>query len=225
MSRYERLEKLIGTEKLNKLKNSKIIIFGLGGVGSYACETLARSFIGKMTLVDYDTVDETNINRQLCALDDTVGKLKTEIMAQRIRLISPETQIKIINQMYLPENRDLFNLDEYDYVVDAIDNITAKIDLAKYCFENEIPLISAMGTGNKMHPELLQISDINKTSVCPLCKVMRRELKKRNINKLTVVYSKEEPLVKYSNLISSSAFVPAAAGIMLASYVVNQLIG
>lgn len=225
MSRYERLELLIGKEKVDKLKSSEIIIFGLGGVGSYVCETIARSFVGKITLVDYDKVTESNINRQLCALDSTVGRYKTEVMAERIHLISPETEVKIINKRYTVENRFEFDLNKYDYVVDAIDTISAKIDIAKFCFENEIPLISVMGTGNKLHPELLQISDINKTSVCPLCKVMRRELKKRNIKKLTVVYSTEEPKVKYSDVISSCAFVPAAAGVMAGSRVINDLIG
>ena len=181
MTEFSRTERLIGKDSISKLKNANIIIFGLGGVGSYAAEALARCGVGKITVVDKDTVDITNINRQLYALHSTVGKNKAEVAKERILDINPQCRVTPIVKMYLPENSEEFNLSQYGYIVDAIDNVTAKIDLAVRAQELDIPIISSMGTGNKLDPTAFKISDIYKTSVCPLCRVMRRELKKRNV--------------------------------------------
>lgn len=223
MDIFSRTERLIGEDALRKLQNSNIIIFGLGGVGSYTAEALARSGIGKMTVVDKDTVDITNINRQLYALHSTVGKPKAEVAKARILDINPECEITAIQKMYLPENAEEFNLSQYDYIVDAIDNVTAKIDLAIKAEQLGIPIISSMGTGNKFDPTAFKVSDIYKTSVCPLCRVMRTQLKKRGVKKLKVVYSEEMPKTDGERTPASISFVPPAAGLIIAGEVIRYI--
>lgn len=225
MDIFSRTERLIGEDALQKLQNSNIIIFGLGGVGSYTAEALARSGIGKMTVVDKDTVDITNINRQLYALRSTVGKPKAEVAKARILDINPECEITAIQKMYLPENSEDFVLSQYDYIVDAIDNVTAKIDLAVKAEQLGIPIISSMGTGNKLDPAAFKVSDIYKTSVCPLCRVMRTQLKKRGVKKLKVVYSEEMPKTDGERTPASISFVPPAAGLIIAGEVIKNIIG
>lgn len=223
MDIFSRTERLIGKDALRKLQNSNIIIFGLGGVGSYTAEALARSGIGKMTVVDKDTVDITNINRQLYALRSTVGKPKAEVAKARILDINPECEITAIQKMYLPENSEDFNLSQYDYIIDAIDNVTAKIDLAVKAEQLGIPIISSMGTGNKLDPTAFKVSDIYKTSVCPLCRVMRTQLKKRGVKKLKVVYSEEMPKTDGERTPASISFVPPAAGLIIAGEVIRDI--
>lgn len=224
MDIFSRTERLIGKEALLKLQNSNIIIFGLGGVGSYTAEALARSGIGKMTVVDKDTVDITNINRQLYALRSTVGKPKATVARDRILDINPECEITAIQKMYLPENSEDFNLSQYDYIIDAIDNVTAKIDLAVKAEQLGIPIISSMGTGNKLDPTAFKVSDIYKTSVCPLCRVMRTQLKKRGVKKLKAVYSEEMPKSDGERTPASISFVPPAAGLIIAGEVIRDII-
>lgn len=224
MSEFSRTERLIGFESLKKLKSSNIIIFGLGGVGSYAAEALARCGIGRMTVVDKDTVDITNINRQLYALHSTIGRNKAEVAAERIRDINPECEVTPLVKMYLPENSNEFKLSEYDYIIDAVDNVTAKIDLAVKAEALNIPIIASMGTGNKLNPSAFKISDIYKTSVCPLCRVMRRELKKREVKRLKVLFSEEEPITDGERTPASISFVPSVAGLMIAGEVVKDII-
>ena len=221
---FSRTERLIGKENLEKLKNANIIIFGLGGVGSYVAEALARSGVGKMTVVDKDTVDVTNINRQLYALHSTVGKAKADVAKERIFDINPECQVTPIVKMYLPENADEFNLADYDYIIDAIDNVTAKIDLAIKSQELNVPMIASMGTGNKLDPTAFKITDIYKTDTCPLCRVMRRELKARNVKKLKVLYSTEIPKNDGERTPASISFVPSVAGLIIAGEVIKDLI-
>ncbi len=223
MNEFSRTERLIGTDALEKLKNSNIIVFGLGGVGSYVVEALARSGVGRLTLVDKDTVDITNINRQLYALHSTVGKEKTAVARERISDINPNCKITAITKMYLPENAEEFNLSQYDYIVDAIDNVTAKIDLAVRAEKLNIPIISSMGTGNKLNPTAFKITDIYKTDTCPLCRVMRRELKARGVGALKVLYSSEIPKNDGERSPASISFVPSAAGLIIAGEVIKDL--
>lgn len=222
--RFSRTVRVMGEDALRKLSESSVIVFGLGGVGGAAAESLVRTGIGKIGIVDKDTVDITNINRQIIATDKTVGMNKTDAMEERILSINPQIKIDKYNLFYLPETADEINLEEYDYVVDCIDNVTAKIELICRAKRDGVPVISSMGTGNKLHPEMLEISDIKKTSVCPLARVMRRELRNRGIDKLPVVYSKEEPVRTDSSVPGSTSFVPPVAGYLISSYVVNQLI-
>ncbi|MBQ4644297.1 MAG: tRNA threonylcarbamoyladenosine dehydratase [Clostridia bacterium] len=224
MNEFSRTERLIGTDNLLKLKNKNVIIFGLGGVGSYVAEALARCGIGRMTVVDKDTVDITNINRQLYALHSTLGRSKADVAKERILDINPECEVTSIVKMYLPENADEFNLSQYDYIVDAIDNVTAKIDLAIKSPEMHIPIISSMGTGNKLDPTAFKITDIYKTDTCPLCRVMRRELKSRGIRKLKVLYSTEIPHNDGERTPASISFVPSTAGLIIASEVVKEML-
>ena len=224
MLEFSRTERLIGTENLEKLKNKNIIIFGLGGVGSYVAEALARCGIGKMTVVDKDTVDITNINRQLYALHSTVGKNKADVAKTRILDINPECEVTSIVKMYLPENADEFELAKYDYIVDAIDNVTAKIDLAIKSQELGIPMIASMGTGNKLDPTAFKITDIYKTDTCTLFRVMRRELKARGVKKLKVLYSTEIPKNDGERTPASISFVPSTAGLIIAGCVVEELL-
>lgn len=227
---YSRTKMLIGDLALEKLKNSHVIVFGCGGVGGHAIEALARSFVGKITVVDNDTVSVSNLNRQLLATTQTVGIMKTKAAYDRIKSINPDCEVTMKDTFFLPENSSDFDFTQYDYIVDAIDTVAGKLELAKISQEKKIPLISSMGTGNKLHPELLEISDIFKTSVCPLARAMRNLCKKNGIRKLKVVYSKEEPRVAQKvvennkQIPASSAFVPATAGIIIASAVVNDLI-
>lgn len=235
MDQFSRLQMLCGKEKLNKLFGSHVAVFGLGGVGSYAVEALARAGIGKLTIVDNDTVSVTNINRQLYALHSTVGRKKTDVALERIKDINPDCEVIAKDVFFLPETAGEFDFTQYDYVVDCIDTVKAKICLIEKAKEADCPIICSMGTGNKMHPELFEVTDISKTSVCPLARVIRQELKKRGIQKVKVVYSKEEPLAPVTEdcelelkggavAPGSNSFVPPAAGLLIASEVINYLL-
>lgn len=225
-NRFDRTEMLIGKESLSSLSKAKVLIFGIGGVGGYVTEALARSGIGSMVLVDNDTVSVTNINRQIIATDSTVGMYKTEVMKTRILDINPEAQVEVRNCFYLPENAEEFDFSQYDYIVDAIDTVTAKLDIIERAGKALVPVISCMGTGNKLDPTKLVVTDIYKTSVCPLAKVMRRELRKRGITGLKVVYSTEEPIKneEIGRVPGSVAWVPPVAGLIAAAEVVKDLI-
>lgn len=223
--RFSRSERIFGKENMEKLKNSSVIVFGLGGVGGAVCEALARSGIGTLALVDKDVVDITNINRQIIATSETVGENKTDACEKRLLSINPDLKIEKFNLFYLPETADEIDIKNYDYIVDAIDNVTAKLELICRAKNENIKIISSMGTGNKIHPETLEIADISKTSVCPLARVVRRELRNKGINHLTVVYSKEEPQnIDGERLPASSTFVPMSAGILIASKVVQDIL-
>jgi len=232
LSQFNRQEILLGKGSTALLAGKSVIIFGLGGVGSYAAEAIARAGVGRITLVDSDSVSLTNLNRQLCALHSTIGKNKTEVVAARIADINPDCSVTCINEFYLPENAQDFHLEEYDYVIDAIDTVSAKLDIAERCFKSNIPVISCMGTGNKLDPSRFTVSDIFKTSVCPLCKVMRAELRKRGVKKLNVVWSDEEPIkpaesgeeTAKRSVPGSVSFVPGAAGLICASKVIKDLL-
>ncbi len=221
--RFSRTERVLGETNLNKLAKSKVLIFGIGGVGGHCVESLGRMGIENITVVDGDEVDITNINRQLIALESTVGRAKVDVMEERLLNINPNIKITKINKMYLPETRDEFDFSGYDYIVDAIDNVTAKLDIICRAKEKDIPVISAMGTGNKMEPTMLEVSDISKTSVCPLAKVVRKELRNRGIKNVKVVFSKEEPKVRAVPP-GSVSFVPPVAGMIMASEVVKDII-
>ncbi len=226
---YSRSELLLGRGATDRLSQKKIILFGLGGVGSYAAEALARAGIGHITIVDNDCVSVSNLNRQLCALHSTVGKAKTDVVAERIRDINPDCEITAIRKFCLLESIDEFEFEKYDYIADAIDTVSAKIALAERAFQLSIPMISCMGTGNKSDPSRFKISDISKTSVCPLCRVMRYELRKRGVKKLNVVWSDEEParIVAESennrHSPGSLPFVPGAAGLIMAGKIILDL--
>lgn len=220
--RFSRAETLIGEDKINKLNNSKVAIFGVGGVGGYVAEALARSGVGTFLLVDSDTVDITNINRQIIALSSTIGKSKVEIMKERILDINPSSNVEIRQCFYLPENADEFDFSQYDYIVDAVDTVTAKINIITKAKECSVPVISAMGAGNKLDPTAFNVADISKTKVCPLAKVMRYELKKRGIKGVKVVYSEELPVLK-KQAPASIAFVPSVAGLIMAAEIVKDL--
>lgn len=232
---FIRTQMMIGEEGLAKLRDSHVMVFGVGGVGGYVAEGLVRSGIGKITLVDHDTVAESNLNRQMIALHATLGSSKVECMKERILAINPDCTVQGIQSFYLPENASEFNFSDCSYLVDAIDTITAKIHLIVRAKAESIPIISCMGTGNKRKPALLEVADLKETSVCPLAKVMRKELKKRGVNSLKVVYSKEEPYKLVTEELveskkrakatpASMVFVPAVAGMILASEVVNDLL-
>ena len=223
--RFSRTVRVIGEANMNKIQNSSVIVFGLGGVGGAAAESLVRAGVGRIGIVDKDVVDITNINRQIIATDDTVGMKKTDALENRLLSINPDLKIDKYDLFYLPETADSVDLTKYNFIVDCIDNVTAKLELIVRAERVGIPIISSMGTGNKLHPELLEISDINKTSVCPLARVMRRELKKRNISKLTVVYSKEEPVKTDSSVPGSMSFTPPVAGYLITSYVIRNITG
>lgn len=223
--RFSRSERLFGKENLEKLYNSKVIVFGVGGVGGAVCEALARGGIGEIGIVDKDVVDITNINRQIIATENTVGRFKTDACEERILSINPFAKVNKYQMFYLPETADEIDLSHYDYAVDAIDNVSAKIALCVRAKKNGIPIISSMGTGNKVCPEMLEISDISKTSVCPLARVMRRELRNRGITHLDVVYSKEEPFAAdFGRTPASCSFTPPVAGYLIASKVIKDLI-
>lgn len=224
MSQFERSEKIIGREAQARLASARVILFGVGGVGSYAGEALARAGVGHLTLVDKDVVDLTNVNRQLIALHSTVGQPKVEVAAARYRDINPAAEIRALQETVLPENVADFHLETYDYVLDAVDMVTAKLALIADCYAKDVPILSCMGTGNKLDPSRFEVAPIEKTSVCPLAKVMRRELKARGIKKVKVVYSKEEPLKKQTPP-GSMSFVPGAAGLVMAGEVIRTLAG
>lgn len=225
-----RTEALIGEVALEKLKNSRVIVFGIGGVGGYVVEALARCGVGEFDLVDADKVSQSNINRQIIALQSTVGQYKTEVMKARISDINPTAKVNVFNLFYLPENENQFDFSTYDYVVDAVDTVSAKLSIIEKAKQAGVPVISAMGAGNKLDPTAFEVADISKTSVCPLAKVMRRELKKRGIDHLKVVYSKEERKCfgitdSESGKLSpaSISFVPSVAGLIIASEVIKDL--
>lgn len=233
---FSRTQMLLGDEALKKLSGAKVAVFGIGGVGGFAAQALARSGVGKLELIDSDTVALSNINRQIVAYHSTVGLYKTEVMKKMILDINPKAEVTEKRSFFLPDNEDSFDFSSYDYVVDAVDTVTAKIGLVMACSRAGVPIISAMGAGNKLDPTAFEVSDIYKTSVCPLAKVMRRELKKRGIKKLKVVYSKEPPMTPESQppkadadssrrqTPGSVAFVPSVAGLIIAGEVVKDLI-
>ncbi|MBQ8849021.1 MAG: tRNA threonylcarbamoyladenosine dehydratase [Clostridia bacterium] len=230
-NRFEREEWLIGADAVEKLKNARVALFGVGGVGSYAAEALARSGVGYIELIDNDTVSVTNINRQLCALTSTVGRPKVEVVSERIKDINPSATVVPRREFFLPETKDTFDFSKYDFVIDAIDTVSGKLAIVECCHTVGTPVISCMGTGNKLDPTAFKVTDISKTSVCPLARVMRRELKKRGITHLKVVYSEE--IAKKSvgvgengkPLPASIAFVPPIAGLIAASEAVKTIIG
>ena len=234
MERYERERMLVGDGGMSKLRGAKVALFGVGGVGSYAAEALARAGVGHIVLVDNDTVSLTNINRQLCALESTVGRLKTEVTAERIRDIDPKIKTECLSMFVLPENIGEIDLDGCDFIIDAVDTVSAKIAVAVRAKDLGIPMISSMGTGNKLDPTALKISDLAKTSGCPLARVMRRELKKRGIEHLPVVYSEETPITPiYTSDETdgrkklppgSISFVPSVAGLLAASVAIKRII-
>lgn len=214
---------LVGEDGVKQLANSKVLVFGVGGVGGHVIEALVRSGVGCVDICDKDVVSESNCNRQIIATRKTIGLSKVEVMKERALSINPDIQMDTFRVFYLPETAEQFDFSKYDYIVDAIDNVTAKISLIEQAKKVEVPIISSMGTGNKLHPELFRIADIEKTSVCPLAKVMRRELKKRGIRKVKVLYSTEEPVVR-ERVPASIAFVPAVAGLMIAGEVIRDLL-
>lgn len=221
----ERTAYIIGEKGVERLAGKHVALFGVGGVGGYVAEALGRSGIGTLTLVDSDTVSVSNINRQIIATYDTVGRSKTEVMAERLHSINPEMRVERRDCFFLPDTAETFDFTEYDYVVDAVDTVTAKLELVKRAKEAGVPIISCMGTGNKLDPSRFEIADISKTTVCPLAKVMRRELKKRGITKLKVLYSKEEPIKhKAGSVPGSISFVPPVAGLIIAGEVIKDLL-
>lgn len=223
---YSRIEYIIGQEKIEKLQQSCVAVAGLGGVGSYIAEALARSGIGKLIIIDADKVDASNINRQLPALVSTVGKVKAEVVAERIRDINPQCELTVISEFYYPGEFEKFFKDKIDFVADAIDSTASKIDLLAECYNRHIPVISSMGTGNKLEPDKLTIADISKTHTCPLAKSIRKRLRQHNIQKgITVVFSTESPVYATKEAVPGSMiFVPASAGLLMASYIVRKLI-
>ncbi len=231
-SQFLRSEMILGSQSTNCLAGKRVILFGLGGVGSYTAEALARAGIGSITIVDNDTVSATNINRQLCALHSTVGLSKVEVIKNRILDINPSCEVTALQKFYLPENAEEFCLEGYDYIADAIDTVSAKIDLAVRSQQLQIPMISCMGTGNKLDPSQFTVSDIFKTSGCPLCRVMRSEFRKRGVKKLNVVWSPEEPVKPAETneetgkrqTPGSLPFVPPVAGMIMAGKIILDLI-
>ncbi|MDO4266897.1 MAG: tRNA threonylcarbamoyladenosine dehydratase [Eubacteriales bacterium] len=235
MNEFSRTELLIGAEGMRKLAGLSVAVFGAGGVGSHCIEALARCGIGRLVLVDSDTVSLTNINRQSIALHSTIGQPKTQVMKARIRDINPRAQVQTFETFVLPDSLPglLEAAGHIDYIIDAIDTVSAKLALAEYADKTGVPLISSMGTGNKLHAELFEIADISKTSVCPLCRVMRRELKKRGITRLKVLYSREQPLPPAAEPEESSgkrsvpgsiSFVPPVAGLLIAGEAIRELL-
>ncbi|MCR4956245.1 MAG: tRNA threonylcarbamoyladenosine dehydratase [Lachnospiraceae bacterium] len=223
-TQFTRTQMLLGVDAVEKLKQSKVAVFGVGGVGGYVVEALARSGVGSIVLVDKDAVSVSNINRQIIATTSTVGRDKVDVMKERILDICPKVQVEARKCFFLPENAGEFPFEEYDYVVDAVDTVTAKIALVMRAKEYNVPIISCMGAGNKLDPTGFMVSDIYKTEVCPLAKVMRHELKKRGIKKLKVVYSKEQPIKhEGENVPGSVAFVPSVAGLIIAGEVIKDL--
>ncbi len=231
LNRFSRTELLIGTEGIEKLRNSRVAVFGIGGVGGYVVEALIRSGLGSIDLIDNDTVSLTNINRQIIATQKTIGMLKIDVAEERIKEINPETTVTKHNLFFMPETN--FDFSKYDYVIDAIDTVAGKLEIIERAKNAGVPVISSMGAGNKMHPEKFEIADISKTSVCPLAKVIRQELKKRKIKKVKVVYSKEIPIKPAKSeeqgntkrqIPGSNAFVPSAVGLIIAGEVIRDLL-
>lgn len=223
---FSRSQRLLGDDAMARLAAARVAVFGIGGVGSFAVEALARAGIGSLTLVDKDVVDETNINRQLIALHSTIGRPKVEVARARVLDINPQIDVEARQLFFLPGQAENPHLDAFDYVIDAIDTVTAKIALVEEAWHFGTPIVSAMGAGNKLDPGRFEVADLFSTSVCPLCKVMRRELKTRGIPSLTVVYSRETPLTPLSGDVrvpGSVSFVPPVAGMMLAGVVIRAL--
>lgn len=240
-NQFSRTELLFGTKAMEKLAGARVAVFGIGGVGGYTVEALVRSGIGEIDLIDSDTVSLTNLNRQIIATKSSIGKYKVDVMQDRIMDINPDVKVHVHKCFYLPETKDQFDFSQYDYVVDAVDTVTAKLQIVEEAEAAGVPVISSMGAGNKLDPAAFQVADIYKTSVCPLAKVMRRELKKRGIKKLKVVYSQELPVMPDPELLSSYseeispfapqkrsvpgsvAFVPSVAGLIIAGEVLKDL--
>lgn len=249
LNQFSRTQLVFGANNMERLKNARVAVFGVGGVGGYTVEALARSGVGTLDLIDDDKVCLTNINRQILATRKTVGKYKVEVAKERILEINPDAKVNTYKMFYLPETKDHFRFEDYDYVVDAIDTVTGKIQLALQAQEAGIPIISSMGAGNKINPAMFEVADIYKTSVCPLAKVMRRELKRRGIKKLKVVYSKEKPIrpvedmsiscrthcicppgaarkcTERRDIPGSTAFVPSTVGLIIAGEVIKDILG
>ena len=247
LTQLSRPELLLGKEAMDRLANAKVAVFGIGGVGGYVCEALVRSGVGAFDLIDDDKVCLTNLNRQIIATRKTIGKYKTDVMKERILEINPKAEVAMHKCFFLPENAEEFPFEEYDYVVDAVDTVTAKIELVMKCKEKNVPIISSMGAGNKLDASAFRVADIYKTKVCPLAKVMRRELKKRGVKKLKVVYSEEQPTrpledmsiscrtncicppgakhkcTERRDIPGSVAFVPSVAGLIIAGEVIKDL--
>lgn len=249
LTQFSRTQLLLGEDLMERLKNARVAVFGVGGVGGYVCEALVRSGVGEFDLIDDDKVCLTNINRQIIATRKTVGQYKVDVMKERMLEINPDVKVNVYKCFFLPENADDFPFSEYDYVVDAVDTVTAKIELVMKCKEAGVPIISSMGAGNKLEASAFKVADIYKTKMCPLAKVMRRELKKRGVKKLTVVYSEEKPIRPLEDMSISSrtnyicppeakhkcterrdipgsiAFVPSVAGLIAAGEIVKDLTG
>lgn len=247
LNQFSRTQLLVGKEAIDKFRNARVAVFGIGGVGGYVCESLVRSGIGAFDLIDDDKVCLTNLNRQIIATRKTVGKYKADVMKERILEINPDCQVEVHKCFFLPENADEFHFEDYDYVVDAVDTVTAKIEIIMKAQEKGVPVISCMGAGNKLDGSQFKVSDIYKTSMCPLAKVMRRELKKRGVKKLKVVYSEEKPTrpledmsiscrthcicppgaqhkcTERRDIPGSTAFVPSIAGLLIAGEIVKDL--
>ena len=233
MTQFKRTEMLFGKNSIEKLASSRVAVFGIGGVGGHVVEALVRSGVGTVDVIDNDVVHNSNLNRQIIALHSTVGQPKIDVLKKRMEDINPDVKIIAHNCFFTPETAAQFNFSVYDYVADCIDTVTGKIELVMRCNEVSTPIISSMGTGNKLNPADLEVSDIYKTSVCPLARVMRNELKKRRIKKLKVVYSKEIPIIpdeiiedkeSKKRIVGSNAFVPATAGLIIASEIVKDII-
>lgn len=232
INQFSRTELLLGAESMERLKVSQVAVFGVGGVGGYVAEALVRSGIGSFVLVDNDKVSLTNINRQIIATYDTIGRYKTEVMRERILSINPEARVEVRNCFFLPENADEFDFSKYTYVVDAVDTVTAKLEIVMRARAAGVPVISSMGAGNKLDPTKFRVTDIYKTTVCPLAKVMRRELRKRGVEDLKVVFSTEEALTPLESSEDSGkrvtpgsvAFVPSVAGLILAGEVIKDIV-
>lgn len=227
MSRTERTELLIGDEGVKTLDSSQVLVFGCGGVGGYVCEVLVRAGVGNIDIVDNDVVSESNINRQIIATCDTIGMDKTVAQELRIKSINPGCKVRAYNCFYLPEDIEvtsMFEFGRYDYVIDAIDTVAAKIDIISRCKEAGTPVISSMGTGNKLDPSAFRIADISETKVCPLAKVIRRELRSRGIDNVEVLYSEEDPVKTGARTPGSISFVPAAAGLFIGGRVIKNLL-
>ena len=241
LTRFSRTQLLLGEASMEQLKNSRVAVFGVGGVGGYVCEALVRSGVGAFDLIDNDKVSLTNLNRQIIATQSTIGRDKTEVMRERMLEINPDVKVRIHSCFFLPENAEDFPFQEYDYVVDAVDTVTAKIALVMKCQQEGIPIISSMGAGNKLEAGAFKVADIYRTRMCPLAKVMRYELKKRGVKKLKVVYSEEIPIrpiedetvrseaeasgSQKKSIPGSVAFVPSVAGLLIAGEVVKDLTG
>ena len=231
IEQFSRTEMLIGKDALATLKKSRVAVFGAGGVGGYVIEALARSGVGAIDIIDNDTVSESNINRQIIALRSTIGLLKTEVVKKRVEDINPECKVTVYETFVLPENIDTFDFSKYDYVVDAIDTVSGKLAIIEKAYNEGVPVISSMGTGNKLDPTKFSVTDISKTSVCPLARVMRYELKKRGIKKLKVLFSAEEPIKPNTEKDErgkvppgSISFVPSVAGLIIGGEVIKDLI-